>query len=445
MDFLAGDIKSLYHKYLFASMGSALVMSIYSFVDTIAIGQSEGPIGTAAMAVITPFYGIMVFLSILCGIGGSVLMTNAKGRGNENKGNAYFTASLLLMVFLTVVFWCAFALFHEQIFTFFGADKTIMPKVMEYAEWLIWFFPIFIAPTFISSFIRNDGAPGLAMLAVIAGGCTNVFGDWFLVFPMGMGMKGAAIATVTGTSLQVIIMCSHFFRKKCQLKLMKPFQLGMAFRKILAIGIGSSVLDLGTVILSIILNNQIMKYGGATELSVYGVVATISSLFQALYCGVGQAIQPLVSANFGAGEKDRIQCVFHMSMLTVIILGIAFTGLGELLPVQITKLFMASTPEVVAAAPAIIRTYFLLFLPLGITVLSTYYLQSIMRSRMSMLIAVLRSMVISGLLLLILPIFFDLTGVWLAMPVSELIVAVIALIYIGKMPHARLKYIQEKP
>ena len=150
---------------------------------------------------------------------------------------------------------------------------------MEYAVWLIRFFPVFIAPTFIGSFIRNDGAPGLAMAAVVVGGCVNIFGDWFFVFPLGMGMKGAALATVTGTSLQVLIMCSHFFRKRCSLKLVAPFHFGRALRNILSIGFGASILNLGTVILAILMNNQITRYGGNNALSVYGVVGTIASLW----------------------------------------------------------------------------------------------------------------------------------------------------------------------
>lgn len=413
-------------------MASALVMSVYSFVDTIAVGQSEGPIGAAAMAVITPIYEIIVFLGILCGVGGSVLMSNARGEGGEEKSNAYFSASILLMTVLTVIFWAAFALFSEQIFSFFGADKTTLPKVMEYAVWLIRFFPVFIAPAFIGSFVRNDGAPNLTMAAVVIGGCVNIFGDWFLVFPLGMGMKGAALATVTGTSLQVLIMCGHFFRKKCGLKLVTPFRLRRALRNILSIGFGASILNLGTVVLAIIINNQITKYGGNDALSVYGIVGTLASLFQALYCGVGQAIQPLVSSNFGAGKKDRVQTLFRLSLLTVIGLGIVFTVIGELFPFTIIKLFMSATPEVLAVAPTIIRIYFTVFLFMGITVLSTYYLQSVMKSRMSMVIAGLRSIVISGSLLFILPVFFDLNGVLLAMPVSELIVAVIALAYIKR-------------
>lgn len=430
MDFITGDIKQLYRKFLTASMASAMVMSIYSFVDTIAVGQSEGPAGAAAMAVITPLYGVLIFLGILCGVGGSVLYGNARGEGKEEKANALFTAATGLMLFLILLVWIIFALFHQQIFTFFGADTELMPKVMEYARWLIWFLPVFILPTFISSFIRNDGAPGLAMAAVIIGGCVNIFGDWFFVFPLGLGMTGAAIATVLGTSVQVIIMCIHFFKKKCTLRIVKPNHVKPAICQTLGIGFGASVLDLGTVILSIIMNNQIMRYGDTNALAVYGVVATITSLFQALYCGVGQAIQPIVSANCGAMQTQRIKQVWKMSLTTVIVLGIGFTAVGELFPTQIVGLFMDVTLEVLTIATGIIRPFFLLFLFLGVTVLVTYHLQSIMHGRMSMMIAVLRSVVISGLLIYILPLVMGILGVWVAMPISELIVAVIAVLYV---------------
>ena len=430
MDFITSDIKQLYRKYLFASMASAIVMSIYSFVDTIAVGQSVGSIGAAAMAVITPLYGVLIFLAILCGVGGSVLYGNARGEGNDEKANALFTAATGLMIGLILFVWVLFALFHEPIFAFFGADAELMPTVMEYARWLIWFLPVFILPTFVSSFIRNDGAPGLAMSAVIIGGCVNMFGDWFFCFPLGMGMTGAALATVLGTCIQVIIMCSHFFTKKCTLRFVKPNHIKPAICQTLSIGFGASALDLGTVILAIIMNNQIMHYGDTTALAVYGVVATIISLFQALYCGVGQAIQPIVSANCGAMQTERIKQTWKMSFETVIVLGCVFTAIGELFPEQIVRLFIDATPEVVEAAPSIIRPFFLLFLSLGVTVLATYHLQSIMHGTMSMVIAVLRSVVVSGLLLYVLPLFLDIVGVWIAMPISELVVAAIALFYL---------------
>ena len=432
MDYLTSSTKALYRKYLTASLGSALVITIYSFVDTIAVGQSEGPAGTAAMAVITPIFGILVFFGILFGIGGSVLMNNAKGEGNEEKGNAYFTTALILVVGFTVVTWVLFARFSKPILFFFGATQGTLPLVMRYVQWLIRCWPIFIFSTFIGAFVRNDNAPGLVMAGVISGGCFNIFGDWFFVFPLGMGMEGAAIATVLGTTLQCLIICSHLFRKCCGLKLAKPFRIGKAIRKIFVIGIGASLLDLGTVILSTITNNQILRYGSEVELAIYGVMTTIAALVQAMYCGVGQAIQPLVSANFGGRQYGRVRQFLKMSVVTVLIMGVLFTALAEGLPVPIVQLFMDATPEVLAAAPSSMRLYSLLYLFLGFTVLSTYYLQSVMRDRASMAIGILRSLVVSGLLLGLLPLFWGINGVWLALPISECIVTVVAAVFLSK-------------
>lgn len=432
MDYLTSSTKTLYRKYLTASLGSALVITIYSFVDTIAVGQSEGPAGTAAMAVITPIFGILVFFGILFGIGGSVLMNNAKGAGNEEKGNAYFTTALILVVGFTVVTWVLFARFSKPILFFFGATQGTLPLVMRYVQWLIRCWPIFIFSTFIGAFVRNDNAPGLVMAGVISGGCFNIFGDWFFVFPLGMGMEGAAIATVLGTTLQCLILCSHLFRKCCGLKLAKPFRMGKAIRKIFVIGIGASLLDLGTVVLSTITNNQILRYGSEVELAIYGVMTTIAALVQAMYCGVGQAIQPLVSANFGGRQYGRVRQFLKMSVVTVLIMGVLFTALAEGLPVPIVQLFMDATPEVLAAAPNSMRLYSLLYLFLGFTVLSTYYLQSVMRDRASMAIGILRSLVVSGLLLYLLPLFWGINGVWLALPISECIVTVVAAVFLSK-------------
>ena len=432
MDYLTSSTKTLYRKYLTASLGSALVITIYSFVDTIAVGQSEGPAGTAAMAVITPIFGILVFFGILFGIGGSVLMNNAKGEGNEEKGNAYFTTALILVVGFTAVTWVLFARFSKPILFFFGATQGTLPLVMRYVQWLIRCWPIFIFSTFIGAFVRNDNAPGLVMAGVISGGCFNIFGDWFFVFPLGMGMEGAAIATVLGTTLQCLIICSHLFRKCCGLKLAKPFRMGKAIRKIFVIGIGASLLDLGTVVLSTITNNQILRYGSEVELAIYGVMTTIAALVQAMYCGVGQAIQPLVSANFGGRQYGRVRQFLKMSVVTVLIMGVLFTALAEGLPVPIVQLFMDATPEVLAAAPNSMRLYSLLYLFLGFTVLSTYYLQSVMRDRASMAIGILRSLVVSGLLLGLLPLFWGINGVWLALPISECIVTVVAAVFLSK-------------
>ena len=432
MDFITANVKAIYRKYLIASIGSALALSVYSFVDTIAVGQSEGELGTAAMAVISPLYSFLTFFGILCGIGGSVLFSAARGEGREEKARACYTLSLAAAGAVTALLWAGLFLFHDPVFRFFGADEVILPKVMEYAQWVIRFLPFFILPTFLGAFLRNDGAPHLAMGAVIVGGCVNILGDWLLVFALGLGMEGAAIATVIGSVVQTVIMCGHFFRKRCGLRLVRPRHFGKGIRKLGTAGIGSGILDLGSVFIAVLMNNQIMRCGGPTELAVYGVIAAVSPLFQAVFGGVGQAVQPLVSANCGAREWDRVRTFWRLGLTTSLALGAAFTCLGELFPVPFVRMFMDAAPETLAIVPSVFRPYFLLFPPLGVTVLATYFLESILHGKMSMLVALLRSFLISGPAILALPLLLDLTGLWLALPVSECIVAAAALAYIKR-------------
>ena len=441
MDFLRDDVRKLYLRFLFPSMTSAIVTSIYYFVDAIAVGQSEGAVGSAAMAVISPMYGVMAFLAILCGVGGSVLMGVAKGQGDEEKGNACFTVSVVLMAFLTAVLWLVFNLFREQIFTMFGANAEIMGKTVEYGKWIIWFLPVFAFNPFLGAFIRNDGAPHLAMVAVVIGGGINIFGDWFLVFPLKMGMTGAAIASVAGTSVQCVILTSHFVRHSCGLKLVRPHKYLKGFVKILQVGVGAGALDLGAVTIGMMMNNQIRRYGGTTELAVFGVMSTMMALFQAMFSGVGQTVQPIVSSNYGAGKGVRVKTVWHLAFATVVLFGLIFVGIGELFPIPVIHFFMDATPDVLAAAPGIIRLFFLMFLPLGIVVLSAYYLQSVMEEKMSMAIGFLHSIVGSGIMLFFLPSILNIGiyGVWIAMPFEELITAIIGTVYVLRKVNSCLK------
>mgnify|MGYP001623048137 CR=1 FL=1 len=188
MNLLKDKIETLYQKFLWPSLFAAMVTTIYSFVDTIAIGQGVGPDGAAAAAIIYPILGVASLFGFLCGIGGSVRLGNARGEGQLEKANAYYTASLLLVVVTTVIVWPVTAVFKKEIFSLFGANEALMPLVLEYGDWIIWTFPAFILSSYFTCIIRCDGSPNYVMGAVVAGGVLNVFGDWFLVFPMNLGM-----------------------------------------------------------------------------------------------------------------------------------------------------------------------------------------------------------------------------------------------------------------
>ncbi len=432
MDFLKDNVNQIYRKYLVPTLGSALAMSVYSFVDTIAVGQYAGPAGSAALAVINPIYILMAVIAFLCSTGGSVRYGNALGEGKKEKALAYFTVSVILCIALTCTAWLIFALFLPQILTFFGADKEVLPVAMEYGIWIIRFFPVIVIPDLLAPFIRIDKDPKRAMAAVLTGGCINMFLDWFLVFPVNMGVKGAALATVTGTAVQCFIMLSHFFTKENHLNFIKPYRILPAIKNIITTGAPSSLLDLGNVILAICMNKQMLLWGGPSALGIYGVINTISILCQALFAGVGQTIQPGVSVNHGADNTERVKKFYQLGVKTVLIMGICFTITGELFPNTIIHIFMKTTPEVLSMAPHIMRLYFLCFPFMGFCVLSALYLQAVLQQKVSAFLAVMRSVILPVCLLYTLPVFLKADGVYITMPVSDCMMSLITLLYLRK-------------
>ena len=431
MNLLKDRIGTLYLKFLLPSLFSALVTTIYSFVDTIAIGQGVGADGAAACAIIYPILGVASLFGFLCGIGGSVRYGKALGEGKPEKANAYYTASLLLVLALTALVWPATALWRTQIFTLFGANDRLMPLVLEYGDWIIWTFPAFILSAYLTCMVRCDGAPNVVMGAVIAGGVFNVFGDWFLVFPMGMGMTGAAIATAGGTVIQLLVLWGFLFTRHSRLRLVKPWELSKAIFKAVTAGFSASVLEFAFIVLTCILNNQIMRYGGEVALSVFGVVLSCSGMFQHIYTGVGQAVQPIAVTNYGAGQLRRIISLRRVSQWTVAAMGILFMLTGVLFPTQIIRFFVDATPEMLEAAPGIMRIYFLSFLFMGVNIWAVFYFQSIMQTTISTVLTVLRGVVISALLLYLLPLWMGINGVWWAMVLTEALVTGITLVCIG--------------
>lgn len=442
MDFINDNEKKLFKKFLSSSIASALIISIYSFVDSIAIGQYEGAIGTAATAITSTTYGLIVFLAILCGIGGSVMMTATKSNGDETKGNSYFTISTIVMGIIILFIWILLLLFKEQIFIFLGArDTETFTMVMKYAKWMVYFFPCFIYPTFMGAFIRNDGSPKYATMSVIVGGIINIIGDYVFVFPMKLGITGAAIATVLGTVVQCIIVTCYLFIKKCKLRFVKVQDVKKSVFEILSIGFGAGLIDLGVFILGIIINLQISKYDyTGNALAVYGMIATISSLFMAVFSGVGQALQPLVSANYGAKKEERIKKFLRLGTKTTIIIGIVFCLIGCIFPKELIKIFISNVSNsILEIAPFIIRTYFIGFIFIGYSVLSIYYFQSIMRDKLGIIVAILKSFVITPTLLFVLPTIMGLNGIWYAIPFAELVVTVISFLITKK---CKIKYIE---
>ena len=433
MDLLNGDLKKIYFKYLAASFGSALVSSIYGVVDMVMVGQYHGPSGSAAMAVIAPIWNILYSFGLLTGIGGSVLLSNCRGKGRDkNNQNEYFTVSLALTVLFSLLLWSGLILLETPLLQLFGADETLMPLAKRYLIPVLFTAPIFLFTQLLAAFLRNDGVPALATKAVVAGGLINLFGDYFLVFTCGLGILGAGIATVGSAAVSLMVMLTHFGSKSNTLRLVRPASFVRTAKRILTTGFSTFFIDIAMGFLTMLFNRQIMRYLGADALAVYGMIVNISTFVQCCTYGVGQASQPILSLNFGAQQKDRIRKLVRYNLATITIVSAVWLTLTMAIPNGFVRLFMAPTYGVLQIAPNIVRRYCLSFLLLPFNIYATYYFQSTLQPMISFAVSLLRGAVLSGVLILLLPVLFGGGALWWAMPITELLTAVFVIIRMQK-------------
>ena len=426
MDFLQEKVKTLYFKYLAAAFGSALISSIYSIVDMAMVGQYHGPDGSAALAVVAPVWNIIYSFGLLMGIGGSVIFSTIRGReqGQERKSNEYFTASVIGSVILAAVIWLLIIFFDRELLMMFGAQDNTLTLGLEYVAPIKYAIPLFLFNQMLAAYLRNDKNPALATGAVLAGGIFNVYGDYFFVFTCDMGAYGAGLATAIGSAITFIVMMTHFFMKKNTLKLVKPAQLPRKLKEITVTGFSTFFIDVAMGILTILFNRQIMNYLGNDALAVYGVIVNISTLAQCCTYSVGQASQPIISTNFGAGRGDRIRRTLKYALGTAAVFSLFWTVLSMAVPNLFIRIFTSPTPEVLEIAPGIMRCYCSSFILLPLNIFSTYYFQALMKPKAAFIVSVARGFVLSGILIYLLPAAAGADSIWFAMPITELAVAI---------------------
>ena len=441
MNLLNGNIKPIYFKYLSAAFGSAMITSVYSLVDMAMVGQYQGPDGTAALAVVAPVWNIIYSLGLLMGIGGSVIFSTVRGQETQKSGseNEYFTAAVIGSVILAFVSWTAIIFFDKPILLFFGADNSLLSLAKTYLAPVKAVIPLFLFNQMLAAFLRNDNHPELATAGVLAGGLFNVVGDYIFVFTFDMGIMGAGLATAAGSGISFAVMLSHFWSKKNSLVLRKTTGIARKLRKILVTGFPTFFIDIAMGILTVLFNRQIMKYLGSNALAVYGPVINISTIVQCCAYSVGQAAQPIISINFGAKKWQRIKETLRYALYTVGVFSIFWTALSLIYPNLYIYIFMKPTKTILDIAPSIIRCYSISFILLPLNIFSTYYFQVLMKPRAAFFVSVFRGCIVSGILIMLLPIIAGTSSIWFAMPITELLVAVYAVFMMSQYTKALTK------
>lgn len=414
-------------RYVSLSVLGMIAVSCYILADTFFVARGLGTTGLAALNLAIPVYNVIHGTGLLLGMGGATKFSILKSQGAHRRADSVFTHTLGMAAAAAAVFALAGALGAPQLAALLGADGETAAMTGTYLRVLLLFAPAFLCNDVLVCFVRNDGAPQLAMAATLSGSLANVVMDWFFIFPCGMGIFGAVLATGFSPVIGVIVQSPHWLgrRRGFHLRQVRP-RLRTA-GQVLALGVPSLLDQLSGAVVMITFNTLILGLTGNTGVAAYGVVANLSLVVLSVYTGIAQGIQPLVSRAWGQGQRAALQRLLRYALGTALVFSAAlylvfFLGAGPIAGVFNSE----QDPAMQAIACQGLRLYFLAAPFAGVNIILAVYFASVEQAVPAQAVSLLRGVLVILPMAVALAAAFGMVGVWVAFPVSEALVALVA-------------------
>lgn len=415
-------------KYVSANILGMVGLSCYILADTFFIARGVGADGLTALNLAIPAYSFVNGLGLMIGIGGATRYSIAGGRGDKTVRKTIFTQAFCLMLCLAAVFFLIGLFLPYQLAGLLGADSTILSLTGVYLRILLLFAPMFMMNNLLIAFVRNDGRPQLSMTAMLLGSFANIVLDYILIFPLQLGMAGAALATGIAPVISMIVLSRHFIRKENNFSFCRTGIHFRSIRDICSLGVSSLIVEVSSGVVMIIFNMLILKDSGNLGVAAYGILANIALVLISIFTGISQGIQPVLSSCFGKKEHGNIKKVLRYALVTSGLFALVSYGCMFFFSDPIVELFNKDKNAALhAIAVQGMHIYFTAFLFIGINIITAAYFSSIDRPGNAFLISCLRGFLLVIPLAFILSALFGLTGIWLTVPAAEALVTLVVL------------------
>ena len=425
--------------YIFPALGGLFVTYLYNVVDGIFVGQGVGPAALGAVNIGVPFITFVVAIAAMFPMGGATVVAIRIGREDKDGANCAFMTALSLTLLLSVILTIIGMLFSQQIVDLSGASR-LSTEMRKMSTDYLFYYSAFSVPmlmsTCLSVFVRNDGSPTLSFFGMCVGAAANIFMDWLFIFPLNMGVIGAAIASGLGQVFSLIVLLSHFIRKKGELRI-KLFKVDFSLvRKISKRGVPEAVTQLTTPVTALCYNLVLARMIGDIGISTFSVLSFIYSLANAILSGVAQGLQPLWGHCYGKRDTEEMGWYFRCGIIINSILSILIYGLLFLFDEPVICIFNRDT-ELVQTASAALPIFSLSFIPMALNLIYTAYLFSTKRTEAADIIAISRGIVMKALAIFCVPMIWGSNAIWIAPFIAEIVTLVFA---VGLNKTAKLVY-----
>ena len=429
------SIGKLLLKYSVPAIIGMMVNALYNVVDRMFIGNipDVGPMAITGLGVTMPIMTIMLAFGMLVGVGATTNISIKLGQGKRDEAENIIGNAISLSVIIGILITIIGLVFCDSILKAFGASASTLVYAKSYIRIILIGSVFSIMGMMFNNIIRGDGNPKLSAILMTVGCVTNIVLDAIFIFGLNMGIQGAALATIISQAVTAFWGLSYYLRGKSNLKFRKStLKLNSNIIKMIcAIGSAPFAMQIAASLVQVLNNHALSTYGGDLSIGAMATISSITMIFLMPSFGLVQGMQPIVGFNYGAKNYGRAKKAFKVSVLVSTAFFVVGAIVIQLFPQVLVGMFNRDAHLMNITINGL-RKYALALPVIGISIVGTNYIQSTGRAKMAMLLSLLRQVIVLIPMILILPKFFGLNGVWFAQPTADIIATVITAIVIVK-------------
>lgn len=426
------SVGRLLWRFSIPAIVGMLVNALYNIVDRIFVGRGVGPLGISATTVSFPIPIIIMAFGMLIGIGAAATVSIKLGQNKKEEAEHILGNALTLIIIVSILVTTVGLVFEEPLLIMFGTSKEVLPLAKEFITIILIGAVLQNIGFGLNNIIRSEGNPKMAMLTMLIGAVLNTIFNPIFIFGLHLGIRGSALATIVSQSVCSIWVLAYFMGKKSSLKFrmsnLKP-NIGI-IKQIFAIGMSPFLMQIAASVISITFNKSLETYGGDTAIAAFGIINSVTMLILMPIFGINQGSQPIIGYNYGAKNFDRVKKALKLAILAATAISTSGFIFVELFPRTIVSIFISNDINLLNIGSSGIRIFLIMLPVIGFQIVSANYFQAVGKAKISIFLSLSRQVIMLLPLLLILPNFLKLTGVWVAGPTADCLASIVTGIFL---------------
>lgn len=405
--------------FTFPTIIMLVFTSIYSMIDGIVVARFVGSRALSSINIVYPLISMVSGLGFMISAGGSAVAARKMGENKQAEANSFFTSLIVLIIVIGILLTVLSVVFSKPIYTILGADENLISFCMTYGNIMMCGVTLFMLQIIFQMFFVTAGRPITGLILTVASGVTNMILDFLLVGAFDMGVKGAALATVTSYFIGGILPFFWFSSKKMTLRLKKPVFNAKLIAESMANGASEMVTSIAASITTFLFNIKMMNLVGEKGVAAITSILYIQFLFSAVLLGFTSGIAPIISYNYGAKNHENLKKLFRICIKTTFVTSVIMFICAEAFSSPIIHIFSGDDKVMSSLAVRGLRIFSISFLLCGFNIFGSGFFTSLCNGKISACISLFRTLLLEAPFIVILPYFIGVEGIWWAVPISE--------------------------